>query len=333
MPLIKIQEGLLERDNFYLTSSFSDFLGNGTYAKSLGYFELKQGEIKRNFTYKEFVIEVIKDNKTLQKEESYSFFIEVLNKDGELKEIGLCETQGEANITHWRITCYENFIQTYISLDGVNWENTSGTKLIDMKIVYQGFKVKGETSLVFTDYRVYHNPFITLQNFEEDFKVELYSATDALIKTRLFDANMEAHIFIDNNVEGYFKVYDYTNNLIFTSQKYVLSMGGVYVYTPYELEMTYKGNVIGYGPTHLGKNLQLLQLKNIGTELYENLKVVHLKATSDKDIIELSLDGLTYTVSLNIASLALGEVQDIYVRITKDDVYDFMVNEFELRIY
>ncbi len=333
MPLIKIQEGLLERDNFYLTSGFSDFLGNGTYTRKSGAFELKQGEIKRNFYFQDFVIEVRKEEAILNPNESHFFFVEVINRQTRvLQKIGLYEDQ-QAHATHWKIICHDQFIQTYVSQDGLNWNNIGGYKLIDEEVVYQGFEVKGETALTFTDYRVYHNPFVTLLNFDEGYKAELYNLNDDLIKTRLFEEDMMVTLFLDDNLEGYFKVYDLTGQLVYTSPSDSLEMGSIYSYTPYDLEITYKGDVIGYGPTHLKSNLQMLQLKNVGSEAYYNLRLIPFKATSKEDVIELSLDGVTYADKVIIETLEVQQVQDIYVRITKENEYDFEVHSFEIKIY
>lgn len=328
MPLIKQQKGLLEQDNFYLTSSFSDFLGSAQYGRNDHYFELKRGEIKRHFIYDEFVIDVKKEPKILDKKDKHSFFIET-----SLGQIGLEELTGTEQITNWRILCYDRFMQVYESIDdGETWINKGGYKLKeDEKILYQGFRQEGESFLKFTEYKVYGSPFLYLQNFSKGFKSILYDEEHQELEQMVFNDNMTAQIFLDKPIKGYVKIYDTTSDLVCTSRIEKFDIGDRYAFTPYELEVVYEGNTLEYGPTYLGDiEVTRMKLVNKSKEIYPNITL--LLTNVQVDVVQLSFDGNNYFDDIKVEKLDAGEEKIFYIKIIKKFTNEFIVREFELKI-
>ncbi len=75
MKLIQVKNGLLEAENFFLASSFADFAGESNITRDIKTGKLKlisNNKIERKFDYKEFVLEVEKENFSDMKDMDYS---------------------------------------------------------------------------------------------------------------------------------------------------------------------------------------------------------------------------------------------------------------------
>ncbi len=72
----------------------------------------------------------------------------------------------------------------------------------------QGFMKYSDEDFILNNYKVYANPHVTIQNFPENTLCELYDLDNNLIKTRLFNSDMECKVFIDSNMRGYFTFKD-----------------------------------------------------------------------------------------------------------------------------
>lgn len=328
MPLIKQRGGLLEEQDFYLTSDFADFLVSGEATRKDGVFELKQGTIKRHFTYDTFVIDVEKEYKQLAEGQEQHFFIQT-----DRRTIGIYDTVGDGYAAYWRILCHERFVQTYKSADGQDWTNVGGLMLENGEtILYQGFTIKGEVPLRFTYYTVYHDPYLTLQNFPEGFQAELYDTEGSLLKAALFDGQMAAKLYLDYCRNGMVKIINAGGNVVYEAKVADYTMGDVYTYTNYLLEILYAGEVIDYGPTHLDeKPIQRMALRNVSAEEdYSNITLAVTCASGDK--VEISLDGSTYSEQIIVEHLAAGADKPFYVRIQKQPHSEFEVRNFEITI-
>jgi hypothetical protein len=328
MSLIKIADGLLEYDNFLLTSQIEDFLGNGKYSKTLNKFVLKTGEVKRPFLNNDFVLEITKDPIELLKEDRFLFFIETENE-----KIGMEEVQGKDQIKHWKIILSNGFIQTYTSMNGIEWINIGGIPLEKSEIVkYQGFLQEGKTHLVIRDYQVYKNPYVTIQNFPPGTKVKVLDNKDTLIKERLFDENMEAKIFLDYCLLGRLAFYDLEDKLILKSSLLNLKYGDIYAYAPKRLQLIHEGKILFYETENLKSCEEKLILKNPNQVVFENVNLKVIKNNSD--IIELSSDGENYTNHLMLNKINPSEEIEIKLRIIGNKSKPvFTTSEFSIDIF
>lgn len=328
MPFVKQRNGLLEVQDFYMTSDFTDFLISGEASRKDGTFTLTRGSIKRHFTYETFVIDVEKEYRQLEEGEKQYFFLQT-----DRRTIGVYDTAGEGYAAYWRLLCHEGFIQAYKSADGREWMNVGGLKLAeDERIFYQGFEVEGGAPLKFTRYTVYHGPHLILQNFPEGFEAGLYNEEGSLMKAARFDGKMEARLYLDYNRGGILKVTDAGGNIVYTAPAAEYAMGDAYTYTEYLLEIVYAGEVIDFGPTHLDeKPVQRMLLRNASPgEIYHD--IILAISCNNGDKVELSLDGSNYGKEITVETLGAGEEKAFYVRIGKQPHSEFEVREFAITI-
>ena len=182
MYLMKVSSGLLEVGNFYLTSPFQDFLGLGITHRTNDTFYI-DGDVKieRSLNYNEFVIEIQKQNFTdITKKDSSIFYV------GNNTNIYGIEDEIKAGQSQYQKIIYnDKYLQCYTSDDRKIWNNVGGLQLDSIN--KQGFKKDSEQSFVLNDYKVYTNPYITIQNLDQNSKVEMYDTNNNLLKTRLFD--------------------------------------------------------------------------------------------------------------------------------------------------
>lgn len=328
MPFIKQRHGLLEEQDFYLTSDFADFLVSGEVSRKDGTFTLKSGTIKRHFTYESFVIDVQKEYKQLTGEEQQAFFLET-----DRRIIGLYDCQGDGYAAYWRILCHDRFVQAYKSADGQEWVNVGGTLLEnDEPILYQGFRVQGGTALKFTRYTVYQGPYLTLQNFPEGFKAELCNTEGSPLRAALFDGQMTANIFLGYGQNGILIISDAADNVVYEAPAADYTLGEIYTYTAYLLEILYDGEVINYGPTQLDeKPVQRMILRNASAnETYTDVTLAVSCVNGDQ--VQMSLDGTNYGEQVTVDTLAAGEEKPFYVKIGRKGHSEFEVRYFEITI-
>lgn len=328
MPFIKQRHGLLEEQDFYMTSDFADFLVSGEATRKNGVFELASGTIKRHFTYENFVIDVEKEYKELLGEEKQYFFVET-----DRRSIGLYDSQGEGYAAYWRILCQDRFVQVYKSADGQEWVNVGGTLLEkDEQIQYQGFRIEGSAALKFTHYTVYQGPHLTLQNFPEGFKAELYNAEGSPIRAALFDGQMTANIFLGYSQKGTLKISNAADNVVYEAPAADYTLGEIYTYTAYLLEILYAGEVINYGPTQLDeKPIQRMILRNASdSETYTDITLAVSCVNGDQ--VQMSLDGTQYNEQIVVDTLESGAEKPFYVKIGRKGHSEFEVRYFEITI-
>ena len=335
MPLIQIQEGLRESDNFYMSSNFGEFLGNGVCSRGINYFELKVGEIKRNLSYPDFCIVVHKNGELTDHNSIHKFFVELehVNSKERIKcginEIG-SDSEGDS---YWKLLTHGGFIQTYSSTDGVNWVNKGGHELKDYAVIYQGFEVVGDTPLKILDYQVFYSPLITVQNIAPKSIIRLYDSEGKLQNERECGNDMQASMFITHEYKGYLKVLTPQGAVLASTETINLIPGSIFSYTPYYIDVEYQGSIINHGPTYLNRDLQLLRLYNRSDETYHNLKVSVSHITSSSDTVEVSLDGTNFSGMVTIFFMEQNKAQELYLRITRSNPNTYRVEEFELQIY
>ncbi|MPQ32432.1 hypothetical protein E4V42_13420 [Clostridium estertheticum] len=327
MKLIKVKNGLLEAENYFLVSSFSDFAGSTNITRDITTGRLKlisNNKIERKFEYKEFVIELEKENFKTMDIDDYSM-IYLGNKD---YSFGIKDTKADTQNKFWKILKQDNYIQAYSSKDGVNYTNIGGMEFSD-SLTKQGFTKKNTEDFILNNYKVYASPYVTLQNVPEGFTVEFYNSKDELVLTRLFDAMMECKVFLDAKIQGYFIIKDLDNKEYYKSELLDLGYGDIYVLSPYNFEIIYLGNVINNIDSALLQDLEeLITIKNIGNKDYMNINIG--TQTSSNDLIQLSLDNITYTDNITL-DIVQSTQKDIYVKIIKNaDNHSFNVRDFQL---
>lgn len=329
MILLKVEDGKREVDNFYLTSSFSDYAGSSTVTRDpvLNTVSLiSNDKIERDFPYEEFVVEVKKQNWGMFKPGDFNLcYIGTANDKWGIKD----DTQGEH--PYWKLLREDGYIQVYSSEDGKQWENLGGVKITEA-ITNQGFQKNGDSPFVLEDYRVYKRSYITILNFPQNTIAVLQDENGNEIRRRTFDENLQCELFLDYCMKGQLVFLDPLNNVIYTSSLIDLQYGDIYILSPYELEIIYHNKPVA-SPTMLDSLSEAITIKNVSStnETYSNLTI----STKDKseDLIQLSYDGNTFTDTLALPEIKPEQEVIVYVNIYKSiDNHNFQVRDFQLII-
>ncbi|WP_252222387.1 MULTISPECIES: hypothetical protein [unclassified Clostridium] len=331
MELLKVKNGLLEAENYFMASPFGDFAGSADVNRNISTGKLQlisdNLKIERKFEFADFVIELEKEDFSNMITGDYVTMY--LGNDN--CNFGIKDKDPLNQNKYWKILRQDDYIQAYSSPDGLNYTNIGGMNFAE-PLKKQGFQKLNRNPFIFNNYRVYGGPYVTIQNFPENTVCELYDSTDKLIKTRLFDDTMECKIFLDSNhLNGYLVFKDTLGSILFTSNTITFGYGEVWVFSPYNFEINYLGNIVtNMSPAILQDLDEVISIKNIGTESYK--EIIIGTQTSGNDLIELSLDGLTYSSTLTL-DFVLSEEKQIYVKITKNAANtNFSVRDFQLVI-
>lgn len=331
MELLKVKNGLLEAENYFLTSPFSDFAGSANVTRDISTGKLQlltdNTSIERKFAFTDFVIELEKENFDTLGVGDFSMIYLGNNN----VTFGIKDKNPLSQTKHWKILRENDYIQAYSSPDGVNYSNLGGMSFSE-PLTKQGFRKVNTQPFILDNYKVYGGPYLTVQNFTEDTICELYDSSDNLLKTRVFDATMECKIFLDyNNLSGYLVFKDPLESVLFTSSTFTFGYGDVWVFSPYNFEIIYLGNVVtNMSPALLQDLAEVINIKNVGHVAYAGINLG--TQTSGNDLIEISLDGLTYSSTLTL-DFAIDEEKQIYVKVTKNaSNTNFSVRDFQLVI-
>lgn len=330
MNLVKASNGLLETENFYLYSSFSDFLGVGKCHRDFEKFYLDTNDkIERKFLYPEFNIEFQKENwENIQDGESVIFYV-----SSDSNDFGIVDSWTDGiQHAYQKIVYSDNYLQMYISDNGTDWKNIGGQQVDSIKL--QGFKkTSKDKSLVMLNYKVYKSPFIYIENFDADTRVELYSFDNTKITEKIFSMNQKVEIFLNHNISGYFKFFNKDNSLIYQTSTMLLQQGDTYVRYDYNIDFIYMNNTLNPSEnTELKDTDQMIKIKNKSdTETYKNLT---LSAENDyNNIITFSTDGINYSENLTIESLAPQETFSFYINLTRSQTSEsFSIRDFLIKI-
>lgn len=330
MKLIKVKNGLLEVDNFFLASPFNDFSGGANVSRDISTGKLKlisNDKIERRFNFSSFVLEVDKENFNNYNADDYCLIY--LGNDDYL--FGIKDNEVDTQNKHWKIISSDGYIQTYGSNDGINYNHLGGMEF-SLNITKQGFQKHHADGFILNNYRLYSTPYITLQNLPEGTICELHDSNNNLLKTRVFDVNLECNIYLDhNNLEGHFVFKDISDNVIYVTDNLIIQYGDVWIISPYNIEILYLGNTVTNVNSAILQDLdEIISLKNVGDTAYSNLIIG--TETSSNDLIEISLDGINYN-STQVINLSPGSEINIYVKITKNvDNPNFGVRDFQMVI-
>lgn len=323
MKLVKVSDGLIERDNFLLTSEFSDFLGSGFYNRSQESFTLEKGSIERNLNYDEFVIVVEKEPSPLLEDDKFEFYIR-----SEDNKVGLEEVNDTNYVKFWKLILHDNYMQGYKSNNGQEWENIGGTQYT-LKPSIQGFSAIGQ-ELIINDYRVYRSPYVTIQNYYPNTVVKLVDSEEDVIKERLFTDDHECNIFLDSPGEYKLMFHTTEGDLVYESEFLDLTYGDIYMFTEYDLQLFHKETLLTHKTTTLHTLLETVTVKNNSLDDYENIKLTINNPNLDE--VTISLDKYLFNDSIIIDRLLAGEEKEVYIRIIKENKKMFQMNEFTLDI-
>ena len=322
MQLVKVKDGLLELENFFITSPMEDFLGNGEYSRTPDEFTLQRGSIERRIDYDEFLILIEKEDMALGPDERYEFYL----ADDEKRE-GIEEVHNSEYVKYWKLLYHDGYIQGYKSNNARDWINVGGKRAKQPK--YQGFRVEGK-ELTLNNYKVYSSPYITIQNFYPGTLVRLTDVDGNVIKERLFDNNNECNIFLDYPLLGKLEFYDPAMDLLYKSKAINLGYGDIFMFTEYDLQLFYEGQLLTYETTSLYSLIETVILKNNSDETYNNVNISINNPNNDE--IKISLDNENFYDELIIVEIESKEEINIYIKITKDKSSYFRMNDFTLEI-
>lgn len=329
MNLVKVKSGLLEVENFYLTSDFCDYVGKAMATKDIAkgtVHLLSNNKIERRFNYENFVIDLEKENfKNMTLDDRCMIYL-----GDEDNTFGIKDENKECQRAFWRIIKSNGYIQAYSSEDGFSYENIGGMAYRG-RITKQGFSKFSDKPFILKNYNVYSDAFLTLLNFPKGTIVELNDMIGNLISTREFNDNMECRIFLENQLVGSLVFKNTQGEIIYESDILKFTFGDIYIYSPYDFEISYKGKIVtNSDPATLKDYVELIQIKNIGTKV-NNIELT--TETSYDDTIELSLDNLNFSKVISISSIDSLEIKNIYVKITKTNASQSVVlRDFQLVI-
>lgn len=314
MNIVKIEDGLLEQDDYFLTTRTTEFLGDSMFSRSNNELEIYNGYLERNFTYENFVIMVDKEPDDLLADGKFAFYTRKLSRRNGIEETYDVNMSGSA--TNWKIIQYDGFIQTYISYDNKQtWIACGGGQIREYTDV-QGFYVQGLKPLRITKYETYRNPYVRLFDITDKYIVELVDVNNNVIDTQNSDLG-DVKFFLHDNVRAKFKIYDENGSYIYETGYIDLKLGDSFLNLPYEIDLYYGSLIERYSTTKLNSLKEVIQIKNSSTsETYQDIVVSPVHANIDT--IQLSLDGINYVDSVTIPNLAPQEMKDIYIWITKN---------------
>lgn len=327
MQLIKVSSGLLEQEDFLITSPMEDFLGEGDFIRDLESFTLLKGEIERRIPYENFLITVDKEVNSLGPYDLFEFYVCNGNK-----KAGIQEYYNNYHPGYWKLIYQDGYVQGYTSEDKKQWTLAGGKRLEDVK--YQGFKTIGNR-LTLKNYKVFSSPYLTIKNYFSGTLVELVDLEGNVLKTRQFDDNMECNIFLDYPVRAKLIFKDTIGEVLYSSPYMNFTYGDEYICSAYNLQLFYKGRLLTYETTTLQGLLELLVLRNGSSEdNYKDLTLEIRSLNNNLDTIEISFDKEDgYSDKLLLSNLSPGEEKEIYIRIAKEPSQVFTMRDFYLDIY
>lgn len=322
--IIKIQNGVIEKNNYFLESKLTDFLGTSSFVRDDKEFTITNGYFERNFKYNQYVIIVHKENNRLGSEDSYGIYTRFQGRRSGLVEKGELENDYENTATHWKIISYDGFIQTYLSYNNMNkWVACGGGQWIEPTDI-QGFYINTKNSpLTIKDYKVYSSPYIEFINLPVGYYVQLFNNENK--QTHMKKAiNGYCEIYLAKPLENaHFKILNEREVVVYTSETLDINLGDIFSDSQYQLEVSYYDNVIKtYSNNFMPTYKEMVTVKNVGDKPYKNIKV-SVKINDDNiDKVEICLvndepQEDDYKNSIIIPQLNIGEIQNIYMKVTK----------------
>lgn len=316
MKITKVEDGLLEQDDYLLTTRTTEFLGEHTFSRTTDILSLNSGYLERNLKHNEFVIVVDKEPDILNSTSKFSMYT---RKD--TRRIGIEEiSDGLPNksATNWKIVQYDGFVQTYMSYDDKKTWIACGGGQIREYIDIQGFYIEGDVPLRLKKYALYRNPYVRIFDVGLDYKVDLVDAFGNIIDSQVCDTG-DVKFLLNDIILGKFVFYDETGMLIHETPVMEIKLGDSYINVLFDVDLYYGSLIKKYSTTKLRKLNDVVQIKNnSNTDTYKSVVVSVVNETTD--IITVSLDGNIYDTYVEIEELRPQETRDIQISITKDRV-------------
>lgn len=328
MPMMKQENGAIDQEDYFLTGSFTDFLGGGVCSRRDGVFEVQKGEIKRNFNCEEFAVEVKRVAIPAANSGKRTMFVETTKR-----KVGLSQNGDDTEIGDWRLTCSDGFVEAFsASSDGLTWNNQGGCHLeADEKPVYLGFSVEGGAVFRFSACATYRSPFLRIQGFPEDHTAKLLSVAGDVLKTEPFGADMTARIELDHPMNAKVEVYNQAGNPAFTSQALDFLPGDIYLWTERNLELLYGGKVLDFGPNPLNASAEVQSFILRNADSVAATRLLIGVSGQDATDVTLSLDGTTYSAQLSPGDLAPSASLPFYAKVDNSGS-GYAVKEFEITV-
>lgn len=314
MKLIKVTEGDIELNNYFIETPIGDMLGEFIGSKEKGRFHLRKGFVERPFPFDEYVIIVKKEPIELIGKNNYKLYTRFEDRIHGILEID--EDEGKP-YSYWKLIRYDKFIQGYMSHDNKKWEHKGGMDdFVGTNI--QGFAVEGQ-ELIINDYRVYRSPYITLFNIPEGYYAIGYDANDnPVLEKRNADYNGIIELFVEHIIpNGKIKIFDDMNELVYEEDNFRIQYGDQFLFLEHDLALFYNNIELEHTPpTLLTKRLEKVVLKNLSEDTtYERVLVSVLNENVDR--ISISLDNEVFDEELEIPKIEPNEEIDIYIRIRR----------------
>ena len=320
--IVKIKSGLIEKVNPLLKSKLSDFLGTGAFIRDekMKIFTITNGYIEKNFNTQQFVLVISKDNEPLKENSQYGAYVRIGGSRSGLYEFYSEDTKNEKSATHLKIIYYDNYIQTYISYDNMeNWIATGGGQNIKQTNTF-GFYVEGINDLIITDFKVYDSPYVKFLNIPDNYLIKIYDNNGKLVNKKQSTYGI-VDIYLHKPVyNGYFIIYDKQETEIYRSENLDIELGDVFDDSEYELEVYYLNELLDrYTTTKIvNHNNTILYVKNISKHNYKNINVRTIPNVNNIDNIQISLDNINFSDTLQIKNLNSQETIELYVKINKN---------------
>lgn len=331
MRLVKVKNGKIEANNFYLSSDFMDFVGESIISKDIlnGTLNLKSNHtvIERKLNLQEFLILIKKNN--FAKIEYKDYSIGYIKTDKGTKYSIKDDIEGQSE--YWKLICSEGYMQVYSSDDGYAWHKLGGQKL-DGDIIAQGFIKNNPSDFILKNYEVHCSPYVSLNNIPEGYKIIFYDKNNNKIDEKICDDSMQVKVFLNNKIEGYFIIYDKDNKENYKSDVIEFNYGDEYLYSSYELEVVYNGQSVNSNSSVTLQDLyESISIRNADNKIYRNVKLS--TNSNNGDLIELSIDGVTFKDILIIPELKATEDKDVIIKITKNaNNCSFAIRDFNLNV-
>lgn len=313
MRIAKVEDGLLEQDDYLLTTRTTEFLGDHIFSRSNDVLSLMNGYLERNLNHEEFVIMVDKYPDVLDINSKFSVYT---RKDSRRSGIEEFYNDSEASATNWKIIQYNGYIQTYMSYDNKeSWIACGGGQIREYSNV-QGFSIEGVTPLRLKKYALYRNPYARIYDVGLGCKVEIVDENNNILDSKVSDTG-DVSFFLDDVVTGKFVFYDPLNRKIHETPMMEIKLGDSYINILFDIDLYYGNLIEKYATTKLNKLNDIMQIKNNSiTDTYEDINISIVNKNTDA--ITISLDDINYSTSLTIEQLLPEESKNIYISITKD---------------
>lgn len=332
MKLKKVEDGLIEHNNYFIETPIGDLLGDFRGSKTGNTFILYEGRVERPFPHNDFVIIVKKDPKPLTPANQLKLYTRSKDKVYGLLETGKVDNY-ETN-SEWKLVRHEDFIQGYIKNQDQEWVNMGGAD-VSSDTEFQGFSVEGDTELIMRSYEVYSSPYISLYNVPLDYSAEAFDKDgNSIFEKRYASEEGVIELYVTDVQEGKIILYNTDGTRAYETAIMNLKYGDRFMLVDHDLELRYKGRVLDHHPTFLGQRKELVYLVNTSDRRAYEKTLVSVYNPDGRDEITISLDNVEFSDKVKIPLMRPNHTQDIFVNIKREESKpnDYRQRKFALEI-